>query len=169
MVILTQLWTTRPRLSVNRSSNIWLPNFLVVRPTPRSTHVVYSWLLLLLSLMTVIINFIVNIILINLICNLQRFLYRKTPKDTCNDYARCGVCCVFPRTWLHSFTWSQRQRGCQGTFISRYVLILFFQAERIKPLFPHHKMRIIGIQILREHWLVKRHTLAEAYLFDIGN
>ena len=103
-----------PRLSANRSSNNWIPGFLVVRETPRSTHVVYSWFLLLLTLMTMFINFIVNIILINLICNLQRFLYRKTPKDTCNDYARCGVCCVFPRTWLHSITWPQRQRGCQG-------------------------------------------------------
>lgn len=54
---------------------------------------------------------------------------------------------------------------------SRYVLILFFQAEHIKPLFLYHKMRIIGIQnniTMRERWLVKRHTLTEAYQFGIG-
>lgn len=54
---------------------------------------------------------------------------------------------------------------------SRYFLILFFQAERIKPLFSYHKMRIYNSNTnitVREHWLVKRHTLAEAYLFGIG-
>lgn len=54
---------------------------------------------------------------------------------------------------------------------SRYVRILFFQAEHIKPLFSYHKMRIIGIRnniTVREHWLVKRHSLTEAYLFGIG-
>ena len=55
--------------------------------------------------------------------------------------------------------------------LSQYVLILFFKAEHIKPLFSYHKMLVIEIQnniTVQERWLVKRHGLTETYKFGIG-